>query len=67
MDDKPNRKMSDTDDILKPGKSVNSDRLFNRTHIVNIPNLEEDLGIYDDVGDCDGLSDSELVEHDGNT
>jgi hypothetical protein len=32
---------------------------------VNIPNLEEDLGIYDDVGDCDGLSDSELVEHDG--
>jgi hypothetical protein len=23
MDDKPNRKMSDTDDILKPGKSGN--------------------------------------------
>lgn len=65
MDNKPNRKMSDTNDILKPGKSVNSDRLLNRTHIVNIPTLEADLGIYDDVGDCDGLSDTELVEPDG--
>ncbi|CAC5371927.1 unnamed protein product [Mytilus coruscus] len=31
---------------------------------INIPMLEEDLGIYDDPGECDGLSDTDMVELD---
>ena len=48
-----------SNNITEPGKTVSSEKLLNRTHIVNIPMLEDDLDIYDDPGECDGLSDFE--------
>lgn len=41
--------------------SISDNVLLNKPHIVNIPMTDEELGIYDDPGDSDGLSDTEIA------
>lgn len=56
---KPNNDKSD--EATKQMTIDSSGKLMTK---INIPMLEEDLGIYDDPGECDGLSDTEMVELD---
>lgn len=42
-------------------EKTTNDNKPNKPHIVNIPMTDEELGIYDDPGDSDGLSDTELA------
>ncbi|XP_071126320.1 uncharacterized protein [Mytilus edulis] len=50
-----------SDEAIKQMTIDSSGKLVTK---INIPMLEEDLGIYDDPGECDGLSDTEMVELD---